>query len=741
MQPEPIDLSVCDTEPIHIPGKIQSHGFLIAVNSETLIITHISENVYDFIKEDGKAFLGKKIEALEVKLDLSGSPLRITQILKLGSKNKSFEAVNPFYVEIAKKPFNLIISISGPSHLLEFEPQTSELELDLHKTIGRSVSEILSDKNLNVLLQNAAREIRHIIHYDRVMIYKFGEDGHGVVVAEVAANKLDPYLGLHFPASDIPKQARELYKINLTRIIADVNSQSAAIITNRPEGSPLDLTHSALRAVSPIHIQYLKNMGVVSSFSISLISKGDLWGLVACHNYSPRFINYNARNASKLIGQILSSALEYREEEESTGKDAELNLSVIELFSLIDSKEDIIDALTGNTITVKDITSSTGAVVVLNNRIVRVGDTPDEEQILEIIGWLKSQMQDGVYHTHRLPEFLMQAAPYGRIASGLLACTLSKEFSEYIIWFKPEIIKERMWAGNPDKPHEINETGHLPISPRRSFATWSQIVKNNSEKWRGQEITNVVKLREKVIHAINKKATAIRLLNDRLKLAYEELDTFSFTISHDLRTPLASIRSYSELLATTTGHLDNDGKQILDRIMACADKMNFLISEILNYSRIGRAEIEMKPLDMTRMLNEIKTEVINALKADTLHFTIGETPSIRGEPTMIYQVFTNLINNAIKYSSRSTPSRVRVDGLYRENEILYSVADNGVGIDVKHYDRVFELFKRMDNAKDFEGTGVGLAIVKRIVEKHDARIWFESTLGEGTVFYILFRNH
>jgi len=736
-----VDLTNCDKEPIHIPGKIQSHGFLVAVNNETHIINYISDNVAQFIDDKPKNLLGKKIDDLENSLPISVLQLKLSQVLQLGHTNQYFESINPFNLELNGKPYNLIISISGDNKILEFETVESDLDFDIQKIIGRSVSEILSGRNLNSLLVNAAHEIKKIINYDRVMIYRFGEDGHGEVVAEVKNNDLEPFFGLHYPASDIPKQARELYKINLTRIIVDVNSETSGIITNETESVPLDLTHSVLRAVSPIHIQYLKNMGVYSSFSISLIAQGELWGLIACHNYSPRFINFKARDASKLIGQILSSALEYRQDEENIEKAAKLNAAAAELAEHIEKDNYITDALTRHSTTVQDITTAKGAVIVFDNNITTIGSTPSLEQINDIVKWLKTNMQDSVYYTHRFPEIFFPAKEYSQIASGILACILSKELSELIIWFKPEQLETINWAGNPEKPVEDNGNGLLQLSPRKSFDSWTQIVKNTSERWGSEEIGAVIKVREQVMYAINRKANDIRMLNERLNLAYEELDTFSFTISHDLRTPLSSIKSYAELLMTSNKSLDDNAKKILGRIIAGTDKMNFLIREILNYSRVGRADIEFAPVKMDRLLNEIQREVTTALKPENLEFKIGGTPDILGDTVMITQAFTNLINNAVKYSSRSKPSKVKVEGLENEDEIVYSVSDNGVGIDVNYYSRVFELFKRMDNVKDFEGTGVGLAIVKRIVEKHEARVWFESTLGIGTIFYISFKKN
>jgi chemotaxis family two-component system sensor kinase Cph1 len=732
-----VDLTNCDKEPIHIPGKIQSHGFLVAVDQESNLISYISENIKPHIDDEAKNYLGKPIDEVEAKLKLTGTPIKLSQILAISGSN-NFESQNPFQLELDGKPYNLIASRSGDDFVLEFETVTSDLDVDIQKSIGRSVSEILSGKNLNALLNNAAAEVKKIINYDRVMIYKFGEDGHGEVVAEVKNDDLEPFFGLHYPASDIPKQARELYKINLTRIIADVNTESSAIITHN-EGAPLDLTHSVLRAVSPIHIQYLKNMGVGSSFSISLIAHGELWGLIACHNYSPRFINYKARDASKLIGQILSSALEYRQDEEDSEKSGKLSAAATLLAEFIEKDNYLTDALTRNTITVKDITTATGVAIVFDGQITTLGVTPTNNQIGDIVKWLKGNMQDSIYYTHRFPEIFFPAKQFSDSASGIMACMLSKELSELIIWFKPEQIETIYWAGNPDKAVEKIEDGLLYLSPRKSFESWAEIVKNTSQRWNTEEISAVIKVREQIIYAVNRRANEIRLLNERLSLAYEELDTFSFTISHDLRTPLSSIKSYSELLLTTNKSLDDNAKKILQRIVAGTDKMNFLIKEILNYTRVGRSDIDPGNINMSKLIGEIKTEVISALKPENLELTIGDTPNIMGDATMIGQVFTNLINNAVKYSARSKPSKVKIEGVVSNNEIVYSVSDNGVGIDANYYSRVFELFKRMDNVKDFEGTGVGLAIVKRIVEKHQARIWFESALGVGTVFYISFK--
>ena len=734
-----VDLVNCDNEPIHIVGKIQAQGFLIAANIDTGLITYISENTQTVLQVPPNSFLGKHIDTIELQLQLTVSKtiLTLSQLLSLGI-NKSFEAANPFYVTINTKSYNLIVSVSGNNYLLEFEFTETPADFDIQKIIGRSVSEILSGHSINLLLKSAASEVKQIICYDRVMIYKFNDDGHGEVIAEEANKDLEPFLGLHYPASDIPRQARELYKINLTRIIADVESDCSPIITTAEEDNPLDLTHSILRAVSPIHVQYLKNMGVASSFSISLILNGELWGLIACHNYTPKFIDYKIRDASKLIGQILSSALEYRIGEEDSKTFTRFNETANKLVSYLENENDFVKALTGGNVTIKDINSSTGAVLFFENKITSTGVTPSTAEVIDIVEWLKINMEETVYASNKFSEVFAAAKNYSHIASGIMACWLSKELSELIIWFKPEQIQKVNWAGNPEKPVERSNDTVLQISPRKSFATWTSIVKDTSEKWTRAEITTAITIREQLLYSIKRKANETRLLNERLKLAYAEIDTFSFTVSHDLRTPLTAVKSYAELLLASNENLDENAKQMLGRINACADKMAFLIKEILNYSGIGKNEISLVPINMANLINNIKTEILESIPSGNVEFTIGETPAIDGDPVMIEQVFSNLISNAVKYSAKVTDSKVKVEGIIRNDEVIYSISDNGIGIDVQYYDSVFELFRRMDNVTGFEGNGVGLAIVKRIIIRHNARIWFESTLGKGTTFYVAF---
>jgi len=616
-----VDLTNCDKEPIHIPGKVQSHGFLIAVEKPTYSISYISENASFFLNSSPKDLLEKPVSILNDFINPQATEFDIEDLLKLGIVRKSFDAISPYPIKINEQPFYLIISSSEHEWLLEFEPLT--LQYDIQSLIGRAASAMLQGKTVTALLKGAASEVKKLINYDRIMIYKFLDDGHGEVVAEEKESDLEPFLGLHYPASDIPQQARALYKLNLTRLIADVNREDSPIITFK-ENQPLDLTNGSLRAVSPIHIQYLKNMGVYSSFSISLISHGELWGLIACHNYSPKFIDYKAREGSKLIGQILSSALEYRQDEENSEIVAQFKNTANILTAHLNRDKYLADALTDHEINILDVTQATGAALIFENELRTVGTVPANDEINELAEWLKSSSDESVYYTHRLSEIFSPAKKYKNIASGILACSLSKELNEMIIWFKPEQIATVNWAGNPDKETvKPTENGLLSLSPRKSFETWSQVVNNTSEKWLPEEITSVLRIREIIIANVNKKANEIRLLNEKLQNAYEELDTFSYTISHDLRTPLTSIKTYAELILRNKS-IDDNAKKMLDRILTGADKMNFLIKEILNLARVGRSDIHFEKVNMQVLLDEVIAEVSAAYKMDKAELILGQ---------------------------------------------------------------------------------------------------------------------
>lgn len=733
------DLTNCDHEPIHIPGKIQSHGFLITVDDE-FIISGCSENILEFLSISTSQCLGKHISVLDNYFGKAKSPSFIVQLIQLYTTSKGFEPTNPYPIEIGGLQYNLILCKQSTGYLLEFENELSDLDSDLRDNLGHSLSEILGDTDLFKLLDNTAYEIKKIIGYDRVMVYQFHEDDHGQVIVDIKNDGLESLLNIHYPASDIPKQARQLYIKNLTRIIADVDAKTSDIIAAGSTMSmAFDLTHSSLRAVSPVHIQYLKNMGVASSFSISIIHKDKLWGLIACHNYTPRFINYKQRSACRLISQVLSSALGYKQMELDQIRISDLQSAVESLSKQLLRNDTVDRALFEHEVKILHVTDSTGAVLFFDNQIYKCGQTPEDDFLKELRVWLNEYVQQEVFCTDHLPEQNPLAIPYKDCASGILVCRLSKEMGEYLIWFKPERISTVTWAGNPEKPVKIDEQGLAHISPRTSFAKWTQTIEYTSEPWKKADLKCAMLLMDEVAFAISRKANEVRILNERIKKAYDELDAFSYTISHDLKNPISSIKGYSQLLSRNPS-LDDQALHMVKRIEAGADKMKDMVGDVLHYSLIGKSIREPVVIDMAKLLHDTRDELLIASQSPSLRIDILNTIDIIGDPTMVMQVFSNLMNNAVKYSKEARFPEVTIACEDTGDAVIYALRDNGIGIEAGDHDKIFELFKRSDRVKDYEGSGVGLSIVRRIMDKHSGKIWLESEPGQGSVFYVAFNK-
>ncbi len=740
MSPTHFDLTNCDREPIHILGHIQSYGYLIAIQPDTYSIVHVSDNIVGLVGVDAAQLLGQPIDTMLANTDLPKSTL--IEILNVGRRNESWETMNPHRLTLNGKVWNLIIHQHQGLLLLEWEPIGSDQNTVVNQQlIAQALTEVQSSRTLDELLQNTARRIKTIIGFDRVMVYRFESDWHGHVIAEEKDEHLEPFLGLHYPASDIPRQARELYKINLVRLIADAGSIPAPVLSQPewPDDQPLDLTHSVLRSVSPIHIEYLKNMGVQASMSMSLIYRGELWGLIACHNSSPRYVDYPARQAAKFVSQLLSAALEFRKGKEDQTSLLQYQQIARQLHEQLIATEDVVRALTQLPTTALNVNGATGAALLFNNKLYRLGQTPDEKAIRAVAEWIGVNSTETYLETNQLPKLYPLAEEFRAVGAGLLTIVLSRELNEYLFWFKPERIQQVTWAGNPDKPLTVDDDGTHRLSPRKSFASWTELVHNTSEPWSETEISVVVKLREDILQVVTKQANEIRLLNQRLQLAYEELDAFSYTVSHDLRTPLSSIRCYSEILIEEYGQdLTPDAHSLLQKVIDSTDRMRTLIRHILNYSRMGRSELDTQPVDTKQLLEGIREDMLVATKGRLLYIDIGDTPPITADPTMTLQLFTNLLSNSTKYTQLIPEGIIRIKGSQTDNEVIYSVEDNGIGFDMKQAGKIFDLFKRLENARGYEGSGVGLAIVKRIINRHHGKIWFHSEPNQGATFSVSF---
>lgn len=733
-----IQLTTCEQEPIHIPGKIQAHGFLLATDLN-FNVTHCSKNVINYLKSPVSDILGKSLNALPGFASAEQQDNNLISMITLVVKQKKNQQIVYLDQVVNGISYNVAIHTNEAGYILDFEPELSNLQSDIQGMVGRSLSEMLGDKDFSNLLTNAAEQVRTIIGYDRVMIYKFHNDGHGEVVAENKNDALESWMGLHYPASDIPTQARELYKLNPVRLIANVLDQPSAIVALATHAKPLDLSFNSLRAVSPVHIQYLINMGVASSFSISIIYQDELWGLIACHNYTPRFINIAQRETAKLVGQVLSSAIGFRSNDQEQKLTAQHSRAIESITRNLLRNIPVHEALTSeDEHSLADVVNCSGAALHFENEFSLIGQTPPKEFMARLVNWLdKQSYEDGYYMSNQLSADFPEAASYKDSISGILACRLGKDLNEYLIWFRPEKISTVKWAGEPAKVQELDSNGLLKISPRNSFREWMQEVRLTSEQWHQHELTAAMSLRDEVNYSISRKATELRVINEKLRIAYSELDTFSYTISHDLKNPLTTIKSYSELIVRE-GMSQEKMKSMAQKITAGAIKMQRMIDEVLQYSQVGQSRIQTKAVNMQKLLDELRQDLLISSQNPELIIEVIDTPEVYGDELMIFQVFSNIVGNAVKYSSKTAFPKVVISGKTHEDEVVYTISDNGIGIPAEQHSSIFDLFSRASTSTEFEGTGVGLAIVKRILDKHHGRIWLDSAPGNGSVFSIEF---
>jgi light-regulated signal transduction histidine kinase (bacteriophytochrome) len=351
--------------------------------------------------------------------------------------------------------------------------------------------------------------------------------------------------------------------------------------------------------------------------------------------------------------------LEFRQDDENQKIRKEYHESLDKIARLLMKQDTIVQALTQNKINLLNVVQATGAVLVYDQQVRTLGISPDEVQLKRLIKWIAKKRTKFLYHTEQLSAVFPEALEYKHLASGLMVTVLDRERREYIIWFKPEQIHSIQWAGNPEKPLEVNEKGLLQISPRLSFATWEETVLGKSETWTLEEINAVKRLKEEITYSMNLKARGIQELNQKLKLAYDELDTFSYTISHDLKNPLAVIKMYAQILERDSPNQEKRNK-IFESIRTGADKMNSMITEVLEYSKIGRSEIKYQQIDTGLMIREIIKDMNVVYDEIELNITVGDTPNLYGDRLMMTQAFANLISNAIKYSRKEVFSEVHI---------------------------------------------------------------------------------
>lgn len=529
------DLAECDRQQIHILGQIQPFGVLIAVSSDW-IISHVSENCAEILNKPPGEVLGSP---LAEHID-SGTLHELRNGMANLRSAEGSARIAGTTIGARTSRYDVTCHVSKSNILFEFEPASNPEAGEANIAFIRGAMARLNKiDSLQGVLDYSVRLLQRITGFDRVMAYKFLADGSGEVVAEARNADVDSFLGLRYPASDIPKQARALYVLNPIRSIADVAAEQVDIVPPANlKGERLDLSQSVLRSVAPIHLEYLRNMGVAASMSASIIRDGELWGLFACHHHTPLLLSPLDRNAVELFGQLVSLLLQQRAQQQAFEDAQKAELAHQRILSLIAAKGRSTDQFQALLPEFRQMIEQDGIAICVGGVVILDGATPSKEEITGLLRILNAGDASEIAAIESISSIYPQAKDFVDRAAGLLAIPVSRTPRDYLIFFRREIARSIVWAGNPDKAATL-EQGSIRISPRKSFAAYRQMVSGRCEPWTGSEVRLANALRTTLLEVVLKLTDAA---DEHRRKSMEKQELLISELNHRVRNLLGLVR-------------------------------------------------------------------------------------------------------------------------------------------------------------------------------------------------------
>lgn len=665
MTNQDIDLTACDREPIHIPGAIQPHGLMLVVDAAGQSVNHGAGDIEGRLTAD---WMGRPLA------DILGGELAARAA---GAGDGVHEGFLGRYVSHTGEGLDVSAHRSGDHLIIELEPtHAGPASASLLGALEAAGAGFERAPSLRALCERAVVEFRRLTGYDRVMIYRFLDDGAGQVIAEDRREGMSPFLNHHFPDTDIPRQARQLYIRNLVRVIPDISYSPAPLRPAWTEAEPLDMSDSILRSVSPVHIQYLKNMDVGASASVSIIKDGALWGLVACHHETPLVIPYEARAACRALTGGLARQIKAREEAEGYRERIRLRSFEDQMVELL-SREGTLDAAIARHLPqVRNMFSADGVAVVRGKDLITDGQCPVGKAIMALARWAAPRSIDAVFHTDRLSEVHPAAEDYSAAASGLLAITLTTEEPWVVLWFRAEEMQVVEWAGNPHKDADAGESAVL--TPRASFSAWKETVRGQARRWTVPEIEAAARLKLAVLEV--RRTRQLRELNQRLldTLAEKELliqqnEFLIGEVNHRVQNSLQLVSSFLALQGRGSNDANLQG--------ALEEARRRLNAVALVHRRLYRGE-QIEVVDLSRYIEELVADMMASMGPEwtgelVLDLSPVSMPTDRA--VTVGLVLTELIINANKYAYDGAAGPLAITLTEHRADLRLSVADQGKG--------------------------------------------------------------
>lgn len=750
--PDAFNFNRCEDEPIHIPEAIQGYGYLFAVDPDSGEIRVHSENLDSFIMEESTdcTLLGKNFFDL---IDLTSVSKEFIKESYNKAKSESLRLPLQLRFRADKVTssesldYHAVVFSSGDYMVIEVEPASTFKSFVTVRQYGKIYATNIAPTFRSIgSVEGVTGAIAHIIKeltgFERVVVYRFNEDGSGQVIGEAKVDDIESYLDFFYPPDDIPPQARALYLKNWIRLNPNVNISPVGLVPSINESGrkPLDLTHSLLRAMSPIHVQYVRNQGLCSSMSISLIHSGKLWGLVSCHHRQQHYMPQDVRLECESLGHLFGWQIYAKQEEIKLKKKAVIDTTIDELIDELSDDIDILGLFKKYDDKILGLMDSHGFAFYSGNETVTIGTVPTRELIQKINQVADQRNPKVPFATHSLPELIGDKNGLNNICGALVIPLLSQP-GYFTVWFREENQRVIKWAGNPqEKQKAVDKKARL--TPRASFEIHAQHIDNESLPWSDEDIELAERFNKLFLrHALKRKMEMqadISILREQDQTKNE----FLATLAHELRNPLSPISNSVSILKTA----DNPEfkTRAFDIIERQLKHMVTLVDDLLDVSRITRGKIRMEKLnlDLVDVLkNSLETNApLVKEKQHNLTFQVREEDKpivVHGDFTRLTQLYGNIIHNAAKYTDNGGDIRISI---FKEGaNAIVEIKDSGVGIPKDYIGKIFDMFSQVEanSTQTRGGLGIGLTLVKSLVQLHDGEISVQSEgAGKGSQFRI-----
>ena len=725
-------LQQCANEPIHIPNCIQPHGLMLVTRDTSEEVIQVSENVNQHLGFSAQECIGKHLA------DILGA--ENLQTINEAIREADLAPYKFTTVELAGKPYDAVVHFSRHYKVFEFEPKIDGARKDALQRVYEDLRNysIAAQKAYDVesLYDLLVSHVRTITGFDRVKLYKFDESWNGAVVAENRADYMPSYLGLNFPASDIPEQARRLYSINYLRLIPDIRYRPSPLYPQLVDEArkPLDMSYAILRSVSPIHIQYLENIDVEASMSISIMQDNKLWGLIACHHKNSLHLPHSIRVLCEIIAHIFSAKLTTMRRSVDNQRH-EIRKLLIEKLSLTTSLDTFENTIAKNSEIALQALDADGIAIFSGGKFWYFGETFEQEYLDKLAVWYRKFGNKTIAHTSYVGDYFQHDEELKHLTGGLLFVPIGVYSEDLAIWFRKAKTESVNWAGNPEKPIEQTKAGYR-LTPRSSFSLWKTTIQGRSKNWSLLDIETAESIAQ------------ILLENSKIQsdIANKAKTDFLSHMSHELRTPLGAIISIIQVL-NRDSTLTPDQRKLIYNLEVSSDSLFSLINDLLDISKIEANEylLELMPFKVAELVEDVRS--IMSVKATEKNLQLGinylatKDFVFQGDKTKIKQILFNLVNNAIKFTERGFVNLFAnvTDSEHPEIKILtIEVIDSGIGIDDSKLTSIFGKFIQADSSTSrlYGGTGLGLSICKSITELMGGEIVVTSKLGLGSNFKV-----